>query len=159
MSELKTLYQDNQINLSNDESGYSITHNNPHVLVLPYITSENYPDKIGVVYINKQIEAITIEVSEDDVDIFDTAKRGLLDKTGFIVKDTDKWDFLGPINPSYLVKDNNPSFSVDITGLVADVPEETDNNFKLIPINEALDSNNAILHSLFLKTFQSKILK
>lgn len=157
MSEHKILYQDSQIKLNVEENGYVLSHNNPHILILPYTMSENkYPEKLGI--IGNDLEVLAVEILDSDIDIFTTAKRGLLERTGFRIDETDKWDFLGPIRASYLLGHNNPAFSVDITGIVVTEEIETAKDFNLIPVSDALDSNSALLHSLFIKTFQSKLI-
>ena len=157
MSELKILYQDNWIKLFGNEGDYSIEEINSPILILPYTTSDGgYPDTLGVLG-TKSPKEIVVNQSDDDTDIFSTAKRGLKEVTGFTMEESDKWDFLGPIKSSSFSISGNPAFSVNITGLIS---EDLDNigskNFSLIKVSDALDSDNSVLHSLFLKTFQFK---
>ena len=161
MLELKILYQDNRIKLSTDGSTYNMDQIIASILVLPYTVSENgYPDKLGLIGDSEPFLPIFAEVSDEDTDIFGTAKRGLKETTGFDMQETDNWEFLGLIKSSAFSTNGNPAFSVNITGLIASENEDNDNlsKFSLVKVSQALDSDNAIIHSLFLKTFQFKLL-
>lgn len=161
MSELKTLYQDKQIKLITNGTTYNIEQIVPFILVLPYTVSENgYPDRIGAIGDTDPFIPIFIEQLDIDNDIFSTAKRGLQEITGFTMEDTENWDFLGLIKSTDFSTNGNPAFSVNISGLVATESESNDNlsKFSLVKVAQALDCDNAIIHSLFLKTFQFKLL-
>lgn len=160
MSELKTLYQDKQIKLVTDGSTYEVGLVNPFVLVLPYTISENgYPDRIGLLEKDKMYDPIFIPVEDEDSDIFSAAKRGLEEISGFKMEDSDNWDFLGLVKSINFSNIGYASFSVNITSLTARNIEDNENlsKFNLVAVSQALDSDNAIIHSLFLKTFQFKI--
>ena len=156
MSEPKILFRDNKIKVSSDGDSYTIDHIVPMILILPYtIDSEGAPDQLGVMKESGGFGPIMVEVSDSDSDIFSAAKRGLEEKTGFKLKETDKWDFIGAIKSSSIFASNYPAFSADITAQISDQNENTeiDQDFKLIDVAEALDSDNSLVHSLFLKTF------
>ena len=161
MLELKTLYQDKQIKLTSDGVTYNLEHIIQYVLILPYTVSENgYPDKLGVIGNKEPFIPVTIQITDADSDIFSTAKRGLNEITGFRMEETDNWEFLGLIESSNYDSSGVPSFSVNITGLIAEENQNNDNidDFSLVKVSQALDCDNAIIHSLFLKTFQFKLL-
>ena len=160
MSEHKILYQDKKIKLETDGSKYYLTDINSPVYIFPYTITGEFPNKIGVLG-SSDYQVITIEQLDTDTDIFATAKRGLKESTGFSIDNPEKWDFLGVVKNSHFSEEGTPSFSIDITGAVAEREDEnniTDEEFNLVAAAQALECENAIIHSLFLKTFQSKIL-
>jgi hypothetical protein len=131
----------------------------PIILILPYTLKEDEsPDELGVISQGESFSPIMCDLSDSDSDIFSAAKRGLTEKTGFSVTETDKWDFIGAIKSSSLFEIKYPAFSVDITAQISDQNENTeiDKDFELVAVAEALDSDNSLLHSLFLKTFHQK---
>ena len=160
MSEAKILYQDQRIKLEYN-GNYYLTDINPCVFIFPYtISEEGYPNKIGVIG-DKDLSVISISPSDLDSDVFSTAKRGLKEITGFDITDTDKWDFLGTVKIFNGLSKGFPSFSIDITGSVAELESEnniSDKHFNLVTAMQALECDNSTIHCLFLKTFQSKIL-
>jgi len=161
MLELKTLYQDKQIKLTTDGVSYSLERSLQSILILPYTVSDNdYPDKLGVLGNEEPFTPLSVAISDEDSDIFSTAKRGLNEIAGFLMDITDNWEFLGLIKPSNYDVSGIPSFSVNITGLIAEKHEDNNNpgEFSLVTVSQALDGDNAIIHSLFLKTFQFKLL-
>ena len=161
MSDLKILYKDNKIKLELDGGGYSISEISPSVYIFPYVTGDDgFPSKIGVLG-DKNLHVITIPEENLDTDIFATAKRGLKEKTGFDCSNPEQWDFIGLIRNSNHSAEGNPAFSVDITGAVSaleNADNDSNDSFNLVTAAQALSCENAIIHCLFLKTFQSKIL-
>jgi hypothetical protein len=64
-----------------------------------------------------------------------------------------------------MVLNSNPCFSVNITGLVAEdkttdgSQSEADSKFELISIEEALDLEDSLVSTLFIKTFKNVFIK
>jgi hypothetical protein len=64
-----------------------------------------------------------------------------------------------------MVLNSNPCFSVDITGLLAEEKttdgseEERDSKFELIGVEEALDLEDSLVSTLFIKTFKNVFIK
>ena len=108
---------------------------------------------------------ITGTPDDDDNNIFQTAVRELREESGFGVTDLKRWKFLGTLYTSKLVINPNPCFAVDITSLVAEEKEtdgskdERDSKFGLIGIEEALDLDDGLVSSLFVKTFKELFIK
>lgn len=162
MSEQVIIYQNERVKLVETQGEFYLdTWENP-ILVLPYTLADNgYPEKIGVINIDDIYSPIGGIQIEGDSDIFWTARRILLDKSGFIVENLSNWDFIGTIKKSEYSINESPAFSVDITGLIAEEREDEENKtkFHLVSASDILEGSNCILHSLFLKTFQTKNLK
>lgn len=155
MSEHKIVYQNQRIKVVEDGDNYFIDEEFPGVYVLPYTLSENgYPEMLGTM---EGVTPIIISSFPEDSDIYATAKRGLEEQTGFSEDNSEKWDFLGLIKTSEWDQ-GKAAFSVNISGLIASEDENNENlkRFNLVKVSQVLDSENAILHSLFLKTFQFK---
>jgi 8-oxo-dGTP pyrophosphatase MutT (NUDIX family) len=145
----------------------------PGVIILPYTLNEDKtPREIGVLSeisdnrpggIFKTL--ITGTPDDDDDNIFQTAVRELKEESGFDVTDLKRWKFLGTLYTSKLVINPNPCFSVNITSLVAEEKEtdgtkdEKDSKFELIGIEEALNLDDGLVSSLFIKNFKELFIK
>jgi 8-oxo-dGTP pyrophosphatase MutT (NUDIX family) len=141
---------------------------NPGVIIMPYTLDDNgYPDKIGVIseVLDQRpggMAKTLITGSQDDSDnnIFQTAVRELKEESGFDISDLKRWKFLGSLFTSKLVMNSNPCFSVNITSLVAEEKttdgsqDEKDTKFELISVDEALDLDDSLVSTLFIKTFK-----
>lgn len=141
---------------------------NPGVIIMPYTLNEDgTPNEIGImseilfqrpVGISKTL--ITGTPKDSDLNIFQTAVRELKEESGFNVEDIKKWKFLGALYTSKMVLNSNPCFAVDITGLVAEDMEpaesqkEKDSKFELVTIDEALNLEDSLISTLFIKTFK-----
>ena len=155
MSEHKIVYQNQKIKVIEVGDNYFVDEEFPGVYVLPYTLAESgYPEMLGVM---EKINPLLISSIPEDTDIYVTAKRGLEEQTGFFEDNPEKWDFLGIIKASE-GEQGKTAFSVNISGLIASENENNENlkHFNLVKVSQVLDSENAILHSLFLKTFQFK---
>jgi len=146
---------------------------NPGVIILPYtLNKDKTPSEIGI--LNEVFDArpggmtrtlITGKPDDEDDNIFQTAVREMKEESGFEVTDLKRWKFLGTLYTSKLVINPNPCFAVDITSLVAEEREtdgskdERDSKFELISIDEALDLDDGLVSSLFIKTFKELFIK
>jgi hypothetical protein len=172
MSDPKILFQNNYIQVIENKERVGIKQKNPSVMILPYTIDESgNPKSIGLIsepsYIKEEKMTYTIitgSPDKSDVDILATAKRELLEESGYEVQDTDKWDFLGNIHSSKLLVNGNPAFGVDITGIEkvkksGDGSESEENSkFSLFALNDALNFDDALISCLFLKIFQNKLI-
>lgn len=172
MSDPKILFQNDYIQVIENKGRVGIKQKNPSVMILPYTIDENgNPKSIGLISEPSDIKegrmiktVITGSPEKSDVDILATAKRELTEESGYVVDDTEKWDFLGNIQSSKLVVNGNPAFGVDVTGLkredkLGDGSEsEKNSKFSLIPLNDALNIDDALISCLFLKIFQNKLI-
>jgi len=141
---------------------------NPGVIIMPYTLDDNgYPDKIGVIseVLDQRpggMAKTLITGSQDDSDdnVFQTAVRELKEESGFDISDLKRWKFLGSLFTSKLVMNSNPCFSVNITSLVAEEKttdgsqDEKDTKFELVSVDEALDLDDSLVSTLFIKTFK-----
>lgn len=172
MSDPKILFQNSYIQVIENKGRVGIKQKNPSVMILPYIVDENgNPKSVGLISEPSDIKdeqmihtIITGSPEKSDVDILATAKRELLEESGYDVPDTDRWDFLGNIQSSKLVVNGNPAFGVDVTGMErsdkkGDGSEsEKNSKFKLFQLNDALNFDDALISCLFLKIFQNKLI-
>ena len=142
---------------------------NPGVIIMPYTVDEaGFPIKIGVISEvldqrpgGMSMTLITGSPDDDDKNIYQTAVRELREESGFEIRDLKRWKFLGSLYTSKMVMNSNPCFAVDITGSVAGEKEtdgsqsEKDSKFELISIDNALDLEDSLVSTLFIKTFKN----
>jgi 8-oxo-dGTP pyrophosphatase MutT (NUDIX family) len=172
MSDPKILFQNSHIEVIENKGIVVIKQKNPSVIILPYTTDESgNPKSLGLIAEPSAIkeEKITYTIitgtpEDSDVDILATAKRELKEESGYEVDDTEKWDFLGNIQSSKLIVNGNLAFGVDVTDLQNDDKEgdgsetEANTKFSLLPINDAINLDDALISCLFLKIFQNKLI-
>ena len=141
---------------------------NPGVIIMPYtLTEEGLPSKIGIIseVLDQRpggMAKTLITGSQDDKDsnIYQTAVREMEEESGFLVEDLKRWDFLGSLYTSKMVINSNPCFSVNITGLVSGERKtdgsksERDSKFELVNVDEALNLDDSLISTLFIKTFK-----
>lgn len=151
-----------------------IQPNGVNVVVLPYTVDENgYIKDLGIVYeVNplwgsgKHPTVVSGNVEDIDDDILSGAMRELLEETGYLADDANRWTYLGTVTNSKVVSQEQPAFSVDITGLEQGV-KTTDGTinealaeFKLIPVKNALfECNDVYIPTLFMRLFRDTIEK
>lgn len=168
-SESKLLQKNKNREIVEIEGRPYIQQENPSVIILPYTKDkEGFPLEVGI--INEVLDQrpggmsktlITGTPDPEDKNIFQTAIRELKEESGFDITDIKRWRFLGTIFTSKMVVSSNPCFSVDVTGMVAGEKEtdgskdEEDSKFELIPMEEALELDEAIVSSLIIKTFKN----
>jgi hypothetical protein len=146
---------------------------NPGVIIMPYtLDSEKNPEFIGIIseVLDQRpggisMTLITGSPDDEDANIFQTAVRELKEESGFLVEDIKRWNFLGTLYTSKMVLNSNPCFSVNITGLVAEEKttdgsqSEKDSKFELIGVEQALDLEDSLVSTLFIKTFKNVFIK
>jgi 8-oxo-dGTP pyrophosphatase MutT (NUDIX family) len=142
---------------------------NPGVIIMPYTSDDSgFPVKIGVISEvldqrpgGMSMTLITGSPEDDDKNIYQTAVRELREESGFEIKDLKRWKFLGSLYTSKMVMNSNSCFAVDITGTVAEEKEtdgsqsEKDSKFELISVDNALDLEDSLVSTLFIKTFKN----
>jgi hypothetical protein len=172
MSDPKILFQNNYIEVIENKGIVGIKQKSPSVIILPYTTDESgNPRSLGLIAEPSSIKEekithtiITGSPEDSDVDILATAKRELKEESGYEVEDTEKWDFLGNIQTSKLIVNGNPAFGVDVTDLQSKEKsgdgsdKEENTKFSLIPVNDAINLDDALISCLFLKIFQNKLI-
>lgn len=135
---------------------------------MPYtLGGDELPEQIGIISeildqrpggISKTL--ITGTADDEDANIFQTAVRELKEESGFEVTDIKRWKFLGSLYTSKLILNSNPCFAVDITSIVSgdkepdETDKEEDSKFELVSVEEALDLDDSLISTLFIKTFK-----
>lgn len=141
---------------------------NPGVIIMPYtVNDEGLPHKIGIIseVLDQRpggMAKTLITGSQDDKDdnIYQTAVREMNEESGFLVEDLKRWKFLGSLYTSKMVLNSNPCFAVNITGMVSGEKEtdgsksEKDTKFELVTVDEALNLDDSLVSTLFIKTFK-----
>lgn len=143
---------------------------NDNVVIMPYIVDDNgMLEKLGVMHECNPLRIPTFyntlptgDIDDNDTSPLDAAKRELLEETGYDIQDNERWDYLGNLMTSKVVRCYQPCYSVNITGIKPEKrkTDGTDNEqlslFKLLPVGSALNTNDAYILSCFLKFFLSK---
>lgn len=173
MLDPKILFQNNRIEVIEIGERLGLRQKNPSVLILPYtLDAEGNPESLGLVAEpsdfkegGMSVTVISGSPDEADLDILETAKRELLEESGFSVDDVNRWDFLGSIKTYKMIINGNPAFGVNVTGIVGgektgDGSEfERNSKFSFYPISQALNFDDALISCLFIKMFQNNFLK
>jgi hypothetical protein len=150
MSDHKILYNNDFIEVIENNNSIGIKEKHPEIFIILYSMEDDNINKIGL--INESYEIISITPIKGDNNIFDTAKRGIKEK-GIIIDDIEKWEYIGNISTNKLILNTNPCYSLDITNYKLD----ESNDIKLIDTSEAVIQENSLICCLFLKLFQSKL--
>lgn len=138
------------------------------VMLLPFITDDNgLPLMLGVLKERNlfreggyAMSLITGTCEDEDPDYLQTAKRELLEESGYDVPDNDKWYFLGTVTATKFVDKEYPCFAIDVTGLEKGEPktdgskQEALSTFHFIPANDVVKSKDVFIPALFLKLFK-----
>jgi len=141
---------------------------NPGVIIIPYtVDDDGFPSKIGIISEVLDIRPggmsknlITGSQDDKDDNIYQTAVREMEEESGFLVDDLKRWKFLGSLFTSKMVINSNPCFAVNITGMVSGdrktdgSKSEKDTKFELVEISEALNLDDSLVSTLFIKTFK-----
>lgn len=146
---------------------------NPSVIIMPYtLDTKGFPKEIGIMseILDQRPGGmartlITGTPEDDDINIFQTAVRELREESGFDVTDIKRWKFLGSLYTSKLILNANPCFAVDITSLISEdkstdgSQKEKDSKFELLDIDDALNLEDSLISTLFIKTFKDLFTK
>jgi 8-oxo-dGTP pyrophosphatase MutT (NUDIX family) len=135
---------------------------------MPFTVDDSgFPNKIGIIseVLDQRpggMAKTLITGSQDDKDdnIYQTAVREMEEESGFLVEDLKRWKFLGSLYTSKMVINSNPCFAVNITGLVSGERKtdgstsEKNTKFELVTVAEALNLEDSLVSTLFIKTFK-----
>jgi 8-oxo-dGTP pyrophosphatase MutT (NUDIX family) len=139
-----------------------------NVVILPFLSDEQgLPLSVGVLEEPNPFRdgglsvcLITGTSEEEDPDLLSTAKRELLEESGFDVPDNSKWYYLGSVTSSKFVDHEQPCFAVDVTGIQKGEPQPDENEkeqnmeFKFISANDVVKAKDIFIPGLFLKLFK-----
>ena len=169
MSEKKILFSTKYFDIEERVGVIGMCPYDLSVIIMPYVRGANgLPEKLGVLkefnpYRNGEYSTtlITGMTEGADPDIFTTAQRELKEESGYDVAEPVRWTFLGFLTTSKRVDQEHPCFAVDITGVPEPEKPEGDGSevekkseFMLMPVKDALESNDCLVPSLFLKLFR-----
>lgn len=168
MSQHKVLYETPSIHLIEVDGMIGVMPLFTNIVVMPFVSDdEGLPLGIGVLKEKNpfredgySISLITGTTEEEDPDLLTTAKRELLEESGFEVPDNSKWYYLGSVTSSKFVQHEQPCFAVDVTGIEKKEPitdgseKERDMEFKFIAANDVVKAKDIFIPGLFLKLFK-----
>jgi 8-oxo-dGTP pyrophosphatase MutT (NUDIX family) len=139
-----------------------------NVIVMPFTSDgDGLPLTLGVLKEPNpfreggfDITLVTGCTDDEDGDLLSTAKRELLEETGFDIPDNSKWYYLGSVTSSKFVDHEQPCFAVDVTGSERGTPktdgsdQEKNAEFNFIIANDAVKAKDIFISGLFLKLFK-----
>lgn len=139
-----------------------------NVVILPFLSDEQgLPLSVGVLEEPNPFRdgglsvcLITGTSEDEDPDLLSTAKRELLEESGYDVQDNSKWYYLGSVTSSKFVDHEQPCFAVDVTGIKKGEPQPDENEkeqnmeFKFISANDVVKAKDIFIPGLFLKLFK-----
>jgi 8-oxo-dGTP pyrophosphatase MutT (NUDIX family) len=166
--ENKTLFENDSFKVVEREGMLGIVPLFTNVVVMPFLSDQQgLPLSIGVLKEPNpfrdggiSISLITGTSDEDDPDLLSTAKRELMEESGFDVQDNARWYFLGSVTSSKFVDHEQPCFAVDVTGIEKGEPQpdgtekEQNMEFKFISANDVVKAKDVFIPGLFLKLFK-----
>jgi 8-oxo-dGTP pyrophosphatase MutT (NUDIX family) len=164
----KILYSSDHLNMVERSGMVGVIPNFSNVVILPYIADkEGLPLLIGVLkeynFFREggySISPITGSSDEEDPNFLETAKRELLEESGYDASDSDRWYFLGNAISSKFVDHEQPCFAVDVTDIKRQEPQtdgseqESLSSFVFIPANDVVKCKDVFIPALFLKLFK-----
>ena len=164
----KILFESDRINLVERDGVIGIVTTFMNVIILPFTSDDDgLPLSVGVIKEpnpfregGMDVAVITGTSDADDPDLLSTAKRELLEESGFDAQDNTKWYYLGAVTSSKFIAHEQPCFAVDVTGLTKGTPKtdgtekEKNSEFKFIPANDVVKAKDIFIPGLFLKLFK-----
>ena len=165
---IKTLHETDQFQLLGCGNLVGIKPLFTNVVVMPFTSDgDGLPLTIGVLKEPNpfreggfDITLVTGTTDDEDGDLLSTAKRELLEETGFDVQDNSKWYYLGSVTSSKFVDHEQPCFAVDVTGVERGISQtdgsdqEKNAEFNFIIANDAVKAKDIFISGLFLKLFK-----
>lgn len=155
----ETIYTSWDFDLIEVDGKIAVWPNKMTVLVLPFVSDERgAPVSIGVADVKTphvdggvQRTAISGETLDEDPDILATAQQALAEQ-GYDASDPARWFFLGFVRGGTLTPQQYPCFACDITGI--DKNADAESTVVVLPMKEALDTEDALIPALFMKMFR-----
>jgi len=159
--EKEVLHSNDWFNVIKMDGRVGTESNSLSVVILPYTSVRGLPATVGVVDEKnpfreggKSKTLVTGSSKEEDPDILSTAQRKLKEESGYDVLDPDRWTFLGFLTTSKHSSGSHPCFACDVTGLDCAVTEGEEKAFSMVPVKDALDSDDCFIPALFMKVFR-----
>lgn len=164
----KLLYETPGLNIVERDGRIGVVPTFMNVVIMPFVSDDQgLPLAIGVIREKNPfreggvtISLITGTSDEEDPDLLTTAKRELLEESGFNAEENERWYYLGSVTSSKFVDHEQPCFAVDVTNLqkgeaITDgSQEEQEMEFKFIPANDVVKAKDIFIPGLFLKLFK-----
>ena len=166
--EEKILYKSERFDVVESGESQGIRTKWDSVLILPFTSDDRgFPLMLGVLDEKNEFRESGYSTSiisgspeEEDYDTLTTARRELLEETGFGVEEDGRWYFIGTLTGSKFVDSVHPCFAVDITGITPSKPktdgseQEKLSKFRFINSNEVVYLEDPFIASLFLRIFK-----
>jgi 8-oxo-dGTP pyrophosphatase MutT (NUDIX family) len=164
----KILYSTDHLDLIEREDVVGVIPKFSNVVILPFVSDDaGLPLLVGVLKEYNvfreggySISPITGSSDDEDPNFLDTAKRELLEESGYDVSDSERWYFLGNAVSSKFVDHEQPCFAVDVSGTERKNPQtdgskkESLSEFVFIPANDVVKCKDVFIPALFLKLFK-----
>ena len=166
----KILFDSDRFSVIGRGDRVGIEPKSQYVCVLPFTKdSRGLPLALGCMVEYNQIRckwtdtAITGKAEGADPDILSSAQRKMLDRSGLDIQEADRWYFLGFMTTHKMINQEFACFAVDVTGV--DLPEaeekdedaepdEYDPRFEMRGVNQALDTDDCFIPTMFMKVFR-----
>lgn len=137
------------------------------VVILPYLLKNNVIEKIGINYecnplrkSNFSYTLITGGVNDNET-TFESAKRELMEESGFDIKNNDDWGFLGYLTTSKQSTERYSCYCVNITDKEQittnkdGTPNEYMSKFEIVPLNKVKNTEDAFILSVLMKLLEN----
>lgn len=160
---MEIIHSTEKFNVIKDGDKMGIQPLSLSVAILPFVQDgRGLPKQLGILTEDnpmrsgKSMTVITGKADGEDPDVLTTAQKRLLAITGLDVQDMNRWYFLGFLTTHKWVMQEIPCFAVDITGMVYNKPEDTDESkeFSIVGVNKALEADDCFIPAMFMKIFK-----
>jgi 8-oxo-dGTP pyrophosphatase MutT (NUDIX family) len=167
-SKEKIVYKSEWFDVVEDGESEGIRTRWDSILILPFTSDDRgFPLMLGILDEKNSfrengysISIVSGSPEDEDEDLLSTAKRELLEETGFDIKEDERWYFLGTLTGSKFVDSVHPCFSVDVSGITPSEPKtdgsmsEKLSKFRFINSNEVVYVEDPFISALFLRIFK-----
>lgn len=139
---------------------YGIEVSTEEVVVLPYLTDEGgMIERLGTLVLTSNGEHTIVRgpIRENDPDILGSAMHVMQETSGLNIREWTKWDFLGIVQFRGIINQTFPCYAVNATeDAGTDHSEKQAEGFSFLSIVDALNSEDALIQSAFLRLFRKR---
>lgn len=136
--------------------------------VLPYKIKDGLLSEVGIVHEYLPFRPggysnvlITGTITPDDKDLLSGSKRELTEESGFVQDDDEAWTFLGSMLLSKASNEVIHTYGVNVSDIEqGDILgdgsiKEENSTFKMVPINEAILTDESLFLAAYLRLFDT----